>query len=97
MNDSANDSASDSTPAVRDAVVRIIGDVAPDADLDDFDPSVDLRDELDIDSMDFLSVLVAIREQLGVEVPEADYARVRTLDSLVTYVASRRTETSPPS
>lgn len=82
---------------VRAAVVRIIGDVAPDAELDDLDPAVDLRDELDIDSMDFLSILVGIREQLGVEVPEADYQRVRTLDALIAYVVQRRSTGAPAS
>ncbi len=72
-------------------ILSIIADVAPDAELDDVDGDADLRDELDIDSMDFLGVLVGIKEQLGVSVPEADYDQVRTLASLVAYVDARKT------
>jgi len=50
----------------------------------------DIRDQLDLDSMDFLNVLVAIAEQLRVEIPERDYAKVRTLDALVAYVEAAR-------
>ena len=74
----------------RTAILEAIADVAPEADLEAIDPSVDLRDELDIDSMDFLNVLVGIHERLGVEVPERDYGEVRTLDALVAYVDRRR-------
>lgn len=75
---------------VRDAILSAIANVAPDAELERLDPTADLRDELDIDSMDFLNVLVGIHERLGVEVPELDYGRVRTLDALVAYVEERR-------
>jgi acyl carrier protein len=75
---------------IRTSILRAIAEVAPDADLDGLDPGADLRDELDIDSMDFLHVLVGINERLGVEVPEEDYGRVRTLAALEAYVSHRR-------
>jgi acyl carrier protein len=50
---------------------------------------VDLRDQLDIDSMDFLNFAVALNEELGVEIPEADYGKVQTVDRLVEYVGVR--------
>jgi acyl carrier protein len=75
---------------IRTAILQSIADVAPDADLDGLDPGADLRDALDIDSMDFLNVLVKINERLGVEVPEEDYGRVRTLDALESYLGHRR-------
>lgn len=74
----------------RETIVAIIVDVAPDAEVDDIPDDADLRDELDIDSMDFLKVLVGIQEQLGVQVPEADYEKVRSLAGLVGYVDERR-------
>jgi len=74
----------------RTAIIEVIADVAPDAELDQLDPAADLRDELDIDSMDFLGVLLGVHERLGVEVPERDYGEVRTLDALVAYVDRRR-------
>ncbi len=71
-------------------ILEILADVAPDADASTLAPGVDLRDELDLDSVDFLGVLVAVGERLGVEVPERDYAEVRSLDALVAYVDQRR-------
>jgi acyl carrier protein len=70
-------------------VRSVLESVAPEADLDSMREDVDLRDELDIDSMDFLNVLVGIQQRVGVEVPEADYAKVRTFADLVAYVQSR--------
>lgn len=73
---------------IRDIVTSIITAVAPEADLARLDGKADLRDALDIDSMDFLNVLVGIEETLGVAVPERDYDEVRTLDALVAYVST---------
>lgn len=77
------------TMDTRETILAIIVDVAPDAETDDIPGDADLRDELDIDSMDFLKVLVGIKEKLGVEIPEADYAKVRSLGGLVGYVDER--------
>lgn len=70
----------------REAILAIIESVAPDADLAGLDPREDLRDALDLDSMDFLNVVIGIHERLGVEIPERDYRDVRTLDGLIEYV-----------
>ncbi len=79
------------------AVVRsIVGGIAPEVDLARVRPSADLRDELDIDSMDFLRLVVALHERLGVDVPEKDSPRIRTLDALVAYVVERRAPASQP-
>jgi acyl carrier protein len=61
--------------------------IAPEADLDDVDPAEDLRDEIDLDSLDFLNLIEGIKERTGVDVPEADYPQVRSLDGVVAYVA----------
>ncbi len=72
------------------AVVRsILGGIAPEVDMAQVSPGADLRDELDIDSMDFLRFVVGIHERLGVEVAEADYPRIRTLDGCVAYLSER--------
>jgi acyl carrier protein len=72
------------------AVVRsILGGIAPEVDLAGVRSDADLRDELDIDSMDFLRLVVALHERLGVSVPEVDYPRIRTLDGCVAYLAGR--------
>lgn len=75
---------------VREQILTIIAAIAPDAPVEQLRDDEDLRDALDIDSMDFLNVLVAIAQQLGVEVPERDYGQVRTLAGLVGYVEARR-------
>jgi acyl carrier protein len=51
---------------------------------------VNLRDQLDLDSMDVLNLVVALHGTLGVEIPEADYPRLATLDDCVEYLASPR-------
>jgi acyl carrier protein len=71
------------------AVRSILGGIAPDVDLAGVKPDADLRDELDIDSMDFLRFVVALHERLGVDVPEADYPRIRSLDGCAAYLAAR--------
>lgn len=73
-----------------DAVVREeLGNIAPEIDLAGVDRSADLRDALDIDSMDVLNFVSAIHRRLGIDIPEADYARLRTLDGVVAYLTAR--------
>jgi acyl carrier protein len=74
---------------IREVVLSILSGIAPEVDLSQVKPAGDLRDELDIDSMDFLRFVVAIAERLKVEVPEADYPLIRTLDGCVSYLAQR--------
>lgn len=64
-----------------------LADIAPEARLDLIDPDGPFREELDIDSMDFLNLIVAIKGKLGVEVPEADYGKLSTLNRIVAYLA----------
>lgn len=78
----------------KQTILAVLAEVAPDADPSALPPTADLRDELDLDSMDFLNVLVGIDQRLGVEVPERDYGAVRTLEALVAYVDARRESTS---
>lgn len=77
----------------RDEIVAgvrsILGTIAPEVDLARVKPDADLRDELDIDSMDFLRFVVELHARLGVEVPEKDYPSIRTLDSCVAYLVER--------
>jgi len=70
-------------------VLDALYSVAPDAEGERLDPDVNFRDQLDIDSMDFLNFLVAVKEAVGVEVPEADYALVATLHDCVRYLAKK--------
>jgi acyl carrier protein len=61
--------------------------VAPEVDPATLRRIVALRDQLDLDSMDFLNFLVAVHQRTGVEIPEADYGKLATLDQLVAYLA----------
>lgn len=74
---------------VHSAIVELLGQIAPEADVDSLDPDADLRDELDIDSYDYLSFIVGISERLGIEVPEADYAKLDTLAGCEAYLVAR--------
>lgn len=75
---------------VRAVMLRVLGDIAPEADLASIRPDADLREQLDLDSMDVLNFVVGIHEALGVEIPEADYSHFATLDRGAAYLASRR-------
>jgi len=73
---------------LREAVLGILGSIAPEVDLAAIRPDADLREELDIDSMDFLRFVVRVHERLGVSIPESEYPRVRTLDRCIDYLAA---------
>jgi acyl carrier protein len=73
---------------IRNTVLRALGEIAPEADLASLKPDVSFRDQLDIDSMDFLNFVIALHEDLRVEIPEADYANLITLNGCVEYLAS---------
>jgi len=70
-------------------VLREIGKIAPEADLDQIAPTVNLREQLDIDSMDALNIRIGIHEATGVDIPEADYPQMTTLDRCVAYLRAR--------
>jgi acyl carrier protein len=71
------------------AVLDAISDIAPEAEFDGLDPEDGLREQLDLDSMDFLNVVIALHEKLGVDIPEADYPRLFTLNGAVAYLAEK--------
>ncbi len=76
-------------------VLRILGEIAPEADLTRFKPDVSFRDQLDIDSMDFLNFVIALDEELDVRIPESDYPKLSTLEGCVELFASGNTVTVP--
>ena len=77
---------------IRARVLDIIRTLAPETDPGSIVPDLPLRKQIDLDSMDWLNVLEAIRERIGVDVPETDYGKLGTLDSVVAYLASRLAE-----
>jgi acyl carrier protein len=73
---------------IRDAVLRALAGIAPEADLARLDADAPIRDQLDVDSIDFMRFLIAVTEQLHVEIPESEYPRVATVNGCVAYLAS---------
>lgn len=84
--------------AMRNAVFESLRSVAPEFDPAEIDPRRPLRDEVDIDSFDFLNLLIDLQARTGIEVPEADYARVGTLDAMLAYLLEKKrgTASAPP-
>jgi acyl carrier protein len=77
------------TDDLRDVVLDALTNIAPEADPATLDPGEDLREELDLDSMDELNLITALCERLGIDIPEGDYPQLRTLDGAVDYLARR--------
>ncbi len=77
------------TEEVKQAVIDIVNDILPEGDCAEVDPSMRLRDQLDLDSMDFLDIVMELRKQYKVEVPEADYPQLATLNSCVEYLGPK--------
>ena len=74
---------------VRDA----LSNVAPEVYLDTIDPAKDLRDQIDLDSVDFLNFVIGLHKQLGIEIPDADVAKLTTLDGCVAYLTDKTVAT----
>jgi acyl carrier protein len=74
---------------VRQIVLDIIADIAPDEDLSAVKNDVPLREQLELDSMDFLDIVMELRRQHKIEVPQEDYPRLRSLDSCVEYLGPK--------
>ncbi len=71
---------------VKEIILNIIADIYPEVEAMKVDPQVRLRDQLDLDSMDFLDIVMALRKEHGIEVPEPDYPRLATLESCADYL-----------
>lgn len=81
---------------VRAVVLRALAHVAPELDPATLRGDALLRQEVDLDSVDFLNLVLELHRQLGVDVPEADYAQLATLDGCVAYLSARAASYSTP-
>jgi len=70
-------------------VLEIIADIAPDEDISNLKGDVRLRDQMQLDSMDFLDIVMELRKRHNIEVPEADYPNLATLDSCAEYLTPK--------
>jgi len=71
---------------VRDQILSVLTTIAPEVEADDIRDDVLLRDQVDLDSMDWLNFLIGIHKRLHVDIPESDYASLRTLTDVVRHV-----------
>ena len=74
---------------LKQAVMDAISDIAPEAEFDTLDPDDGLREQLDLDSMDFLNVVIALHEALGIDIPEVDYPKLFTMNGAVGYLKEK--------
>ena len=74
---------------IRATVLGILARIAPEADLTTLDPDVEWQEQLDLDSMNLLTMMVEIESATGISVPERDYPKVSTLNRCVEYLTGR--------
>jgi acyl carrier protein len=71
---------------VRSMILEVIHEIVPDEDLSDLKGDVRIRDQIEMDSMDFLDIIMELRKRYGITVPEDDYMELSSLDSSVAYL-----------
>ena len=71
---------------VRQAIVSILKDIAPDEDVSSIEDDVILRDQIDLDSMEFLDIVMELRKRFNIEVPESDYQELASMASCIKYL-----------
>jgi len=75
---------------LKQAIMDAILEIAPEADFETLDPDDGLREQLDLDSMDFLNVVIGLHDALGIDIPEADYPKLFTLTGAIDYLKEKR-------
>lgn len=75
---------------LKEIIMNTVLEIAPEADFDTLDPDDGLREQLDLDSMDFLNVIIALHETLGIDIPEADYPQLFTLTDAISYLRAKQ-------
>lgn len=74
---------------IKTAILDILADIAPDEDLTDLKDDIDFRDQLELDSMDFLDIVMELRKRYRVQVPEEDYTQLASMGSTVSYLTPK--------
>jgi acyl carrier protein len=74
---------------IKNVVLEIIQDIDDEADFENLKSDEALRDQLDLDSMDFLDIVMELRKRYKIQIPEADYPELATLDSCISYLMPR--------
>ena len=76
---------------IREEVIDILSDIAPDQDLSQLDDARSFREQLELDSMDFLDIVMELRKRYGIQIPEEDYGELATLQGCVDYLSPKLT------
>jgi acyl carrier protein len=74
---------------IRNVVKEELNNIAPEVNLAAVDPAADLREAIDIDSMDFLNLVTALHHRTGIDIPEMDYPKLVTLTGMVAYLEAK--------
>lgn len=74
---------------IRKVVLEEINNIAPEVDLATVDPATDLREALDIDSIDFLNLVTALHHRTGIEIPEIDNPKLVTMSGMIAYLQAK--------
>jgi acyl carrier protein len=64
-------------------VLRILGEIAPEADLENLKPDIEFREQIDLDSMDYLNFVIALDEEFDAAIPETEYTKFTSLNSCI--------------
>ena len=74
---------------IKEAILDILADIAPDEDLSDLKDEINFRDQLELDSMDFLDIVMELRKRYRVQVPEEDYTELASMSTTVAYLTPK--------
>lgn len=74
---------------IRAVIFDVVGAIAPEIETAAIDPEKPLRDQVDLDSFDFLNIIIRLHELLGIDIPESDYAELLTLNGATDYLVRR--------
>lgn len=74
---------------IREAILSVLKGIAPELDPAAIEPDRPLRDQVDLDSMDFLNFILGLHKKLGVNIPESEYRKLITLDEITGYLRAR--------
>lgn len=74
---------------IRQVIINILGDIAPDEDLSDLKDETSFRDQMELDSMDFLDIVMELRKRYRVQVPEEDYPQLDSMATTVSYLTPK--------
>ena len=71
---------------IKETIAKVLKAIAPEARLDEIDPDDNMREAIDLDSMDFLNLLIGLHKEIGIEIPESDYKQLLTLSDMIHYL-----------